>query len=154
MTSPAPISDDAFAQIVRHTPLVAIDLVIQDPEGMVLTGLRANEPARDTYFVPGGAIRKNETIRNAFARIMQAELGFTREFNDAAFMGVFEHFYDTNRFGHPGYGTHYVVLAYKLELPDRPPIKADAQHRAIRWMTPAEILATPDVHPNAQAYFR
>ena len=154
MTGPAPISDDAFAQVVRHTPLVSIDFIILDHRGMVLTGLRANEPARGTYFVPGGAIRKNETNRDAFARIMQAELGFTRDFDDAVFVGVFEHFYDTNRFGHAGYGTHYVVLAYRLELPDRPPIKPDAQHQAIRWMTPAEILAAPDVHPNTQAYFR
>ena len=134
--------------------MVSIDLIILDHKGTVLTGLRANEPARDTYFVPGGAIWKNETIRDAFARIMQAELGFSRELHEAFFVGVFEHFYDTNRFGHPGYGTHYVVLAYTLELPDRPPIKLDAQHRAIRWMTPAEILASPDVHPNTQAYFR
>ncbi|MGA7800700.1 MAG: GDP-mannose mannosyl hydrolase [Gammaproteobacteria bacterium] len=154
MTGPAPISDDAFAQVVRHTPLVSIDLIVMDHKGMVLTGLRANEPARGTYFVPGGVIRKNETISDAFARIMQAELGFARNFDEAFFVGLFEHFYDTNRFGHPSYGTHYVVLAYSLELAERPPIKPDAQHRTIRWMTPAEILASPDVHLNTQAYFR
>jgi len=134
---------------------LSIDLIIRrSGRGVVLTGLRVNEPARDTYFVPGGAIRKNETIRDAFMRIMQTELGFSREFDDAVFLGVFEHFYQTNRFGHRDYGTHYVVLAYRLELPERPPIKPDAQHRAIRWMTPTEIIATKDVHPNTQAYFR
>lgn len=154
MTDISFLADDDFSHVVRHAPLVSIDLIIKDPEQRILTGLRANEPARGTYFVPGGVIRKYETIDKAFARIMQAELGFSRELHEAIFMGVFEHFYETNRFGDAGYGTHYVVLAYSLELPKRPLIELDAQHRAIRWMTPAEIIAAPDVHPNAQAYFR
>ena len=154
MTDASYLHDIDFSHVVRHAPLVSIDLVIKNPERRVLTGLRVNEPARGTYFVPGGIIRKNETINNAFARIMQAELGFTREFNEAIFIGVFEHLYETNRFCHPGYGTHYVVLAYRLELPECPTIKLDAQHRAIRWMTPSEITAAPDVHPNTKAYFK
>ncbi len=148
------LAEADFSHVVRHAPLVSIDLIVKDLEQRVLTGLRTNEPARGTYFVPGGVIRKNETIRDAFARIMQAELGLTGDMNDATFMGVFEHFYEINRFGHPDYGTHYVVLAYELGLPERPPIELDAQHRAIRWMTPAEIIAATDVHPNTQAYFR
>lgn len=148
------LPDADFAHVVRHAPLISIDLIIQDPEQRVLTGLRVNEPARNTYFVPGGVIRKNETIENAFVRIMQAELGFRRKVSEATFIGVFEHFYETNRFGDAGYGTHYVVLAYGLALPERPSIQLDAQHRAIRWMTPAEIIAASDVHPNTQAYFK
>ena len=154
MTHSPLLADADFSHVVRHAPLVSIDLIIKDPEQRVLTALRVNEPARGTYFVPGGVIRKNETIDKSFVRIMQAELGFSREPHEATFKGVFEHFYETNRFGDAGYGTHYVVLAYQLELPERPLIKLDAQHRAIRWMTPAEILAAADVHPNTRAYFR
>ncbi len=150
----SPLPDDAFAQVVHHAPLVSIDLIIQDPQGMILTGLRVNEPARGTYFVPGGVIRKNETIRVAFERIVRAELGLIRSVDEASFMGVFEHFYETNRFGEPGYGTHYVVLAHRLELRARPTIELDAQHSTVRWMTPADILAAADVHPNTKAYFR
>jgi GDP-mannose mannosyl hydrolase len=154
MTDTPYVPDIDFSHVVRHAPLVAIDLIIKDPEQKAVTGLRVNEPARGTYFVPGGVIRKNEALNKAFTRIMRAELGFSRELNEASFMGVFEHFYETNRFSHPGYGTHYIVLAYSLELPERPLIKLDTQHQAIRWMTPSEILAAPDVHPNTKAYFR
>ena len=153
MTDTSALSDADFSHVVRLAPLVSIDLVIKDPEQKALVGLRVNEPARSTYFVPGGVIRKNETIKKAFARIIKAELGFNHGFNEASFIGVFEHFYETNRFAHPDYGTHYVVLAYRLELPERPPIRLDAQHRAIRWMTPTEIISAPDVHPNTQVYF-
>jgi colanic acid biosynthesis protein WcaH len=70
MTSTIP-SDDEFAHIVRLAPLVSIDLIIRDDEQNVLVALRTNEPAKGVYFVPGGCIRKNETIENAFARILK-----------------------------------------------------------------------------------
>jgi hypothetical protein len=41
MTAPRFLDDDDFAHIVRHAPLVSIDIVIKDSEGNVLLGLRA-----------------------------------------------------------------------------------------------------------------
>src|SRR3954466_13792753 len=54
------LSDAQFADVVRLAPLVSIDLVIRDPDGDVLVGLRTNAPAKGFWFVPGGRIRKNE----------------------------------------------------------------------------------------------
>src|ERR1700738_2282456 len=113
MDAPCFLPDDDFAHIVRYAPLVSIDLIIRDLEGNVLLGLRENEPAKNTYFVPGGVIRKNETIREAFTRILNAETGLTASFDEATLVGAFEHFYKTNRFGHPDYGTHYVTYCIR-----------------------------------------
>ena len=52
MDTPEFLSDDDFAHIVRYAPLVSIDLIVRDLEENVLLGLRANEPAKNTYFVP------------------------------------------------------------------------------------------------------
>ena len=38
--------------VIRHAPLVAIDLIIRNARGEVLLGLRKNEPAKGCYFVP------------------------------------------------------------------------------------------------------
>jgi colanic acid biosynthesis protein WcaH len=153
MTAPRPVDDDDFARIIRYTPLVSIDLIVRDPQGCALLGLRVNEPARGTYFVPGGAIRKNETIRAAFARIVKVEIGIKASLDNATFVGVFEHFYDTNRFGDAEYGTHYVVLAYEIILPERPLIEIDSQHSNVRWMSKDDILLAENVHPNTKAFF-
>src|SRR5215217_682629 len=96
MTNPA---DEGFTQLVRLTPLVSIDLVIRNNEQKVLVALRTNEPAKGVYFVPGGCIRNNETIESAFTRILKAETGCIAKLADARFLGVFQHFYSTNRFG-------------------------------------------------------
>ena len=154
MTAKHPLTADQFRHIVRHAPLVSIDLVITDPAGHVLVGLRNNEPAKDAYFVPGGVIRKGETLNGAFGRILLGETGQQAPIGTAQFLGPYEHFYDTNRFSESGYGTHYVVLAFRLQLDRRPEIKLDDQHSDFRWMSVPDLLAAPDVHENTKAYFR
>ena len=117
-------------------------------------GLRTNEPAKNCYFVPGGVIRKNETIELAFARILRAETGCRGSHSDARLLGAFQHFYSTNRFGDPTYGTHYVVLAYELRLDYRPAVVLDSQHSESKWMTEADLISANNVHENTKAYFR
>jgi colanic acid biosynthesis protein WcaH len=147
------LSDD-FALVARLMPLVSIDLIIRDERDQVLLGLRTNEPAKGVYFVPGGCILKDETIKSAFLRILESETGCLARFEDAMFRGVYEHFYSTNRYERSGYGTHYVVLAYEVRFTDRPIIILDEQHSFDRWMNESELLAASDVHENTKAYFR
>jgi colanic acid biosynthesis protein WcaH len=147
------LNKDEFAQVVRNTPLVSIDLIIRDPDQHVLVGLRTSEPAKGKWFVPGGVVRKYERLADAFARIVKAEIGLDASIDDAKFVGVYEHLYDDNVFGEEGFGTHYVVLAHQLNLDHQPPIMSDRQHNGFRWMTPAELISSPDVHPNTRAYF-
>lgn len=69
------MAPEEFATVIRLTPLVAIDLVVRDPDGRVLLGRRTYEPARNLFFVPGGRITKNETRSAAFERLSREELG-------------------------------------------------------------------------------
>ena len=147
------LNRDEFAQVVRNTPLVAIDLIIRNPDRCVLVGLRTNEPAKGKWFVPGGVVRKYERLADAFARIVKTEVGLKASINDARFVGVYEHLYDNNVFGEENFGTHYVVLAHTLNRDHHPPIVTDPQHSGFRWMTPAELISSPDVHENTRAYF-
>ncbi|MBV1776602.1 GDP-mannose mannosyl hydrolase [Burkholderiaceae bacterium DAT-1] len=141
-------------QVVASTPLVSIDLIVKNEQGHVLLGMRNNEPAAGYWFVPGGCIRKNETLDEAFTRISEAELGVRLHRRDFPFYGAYEHFYDTNAGKLPGFGTHYVVLAHEvvvdsaiLKLPEQD------QHADWRWATPADILADESVHFHSQQYF-
>lgn len=142
----------AWLRIVRYAPLVSIDLILRDAQGRVLLGLRENEPARDSWFVPGGVIRKDETLDAAFARIARNELGLSLERRQASLLGVYEHHYTTNFAREPGVSTHYVVLAHSLGL-DGEFAPADRQHRELRWWPLTELMASPAVHANVKAYF-
>jgi colanic acid biosynthesis protein WcaH len=72
LSRPMLLSPDDFRSVVRLAPLVSIDLIIRNVRGEVLLGLRNNEPAKGSYFVPGGIILKQERLYEAFARNPQA----------------------------------------------------------------------------------
>jgi colanic acid biosynthesis protein WcaH len=140
--------------VIRLAPLIAMDLVIRNARDEVLLGLRNNEPAKGCYFVPGGMILKNERLAEAFARLIKNETDHAANLNDARLIGVFEHFYETNRSGNAGYGTHYVVLGYEYRWPNAVIPQPDDQHTELRWWPLPELLASDSVHENTKAYFR
>jgi len=148
------LNADAFAGIVAATPLIAIDLIVEDAQGKVLLGLRRNPPAQDFWFVPGGRVRKGETLDTAFSRICCEELGRQLARGEARFAGVFEHFYDTNFRGTAGATTHYIVHAYRLRA-EREALDLPAQqHSCYLWMPPEAALHQAGVHPYTKAYFQ
>lgn len=147
------LGDEVFRTVVGATPLVAMDLVVRDAAGRVLLGLRRNRPAQGCWFVPGGRIRKGETLDAAFARLSRDELGLPLKRQQARLLGVYEHFYDDSVFGPAGPATHYVVLAHECHLPaSAAPTLPQAQHSAYRWWTPADLLASAEVHAHTKAY--
>jgi len=147
------LSAEDFANVVRLTPLVSIDIIVRGTDGRVLLGCRTSEPAKGVYFVPGGRITKNETRAAAFRRLTKTELGVEQEIDQAKFLGAFDHLYPTNRLERPGFGTHYVVLGYELRLDLDLSTLPVEQHGQYAWRTENEIIGAADVHPNTQAYF-
>lgn len=150
----ASLPREIFGAIVRHAPLVSIDLILRDPQGHLLVGRRRNRPAMGTWFVPGGRIAKDERIAEAFARIAREELGIQPPMSAARFLGVFEHFYPDNALDEAGFGTHYVVLAYAVSVEAGIAALPRDQHSTYRWMSDAEALADAQVHENTKAYCR
>jgi colanic acid biosynthesis protein WcaH len=141
-----------FSFIVKSTPLVSIDLIIQDANSSILLGQRINRPARGFWFVPGGRIRKDESLDDAFKRISFEELGKEIDKKDAVFKGIYEHFYSDN-FSEVSFSTHYVVLAFKINLPrDFIPL-TNTQHSKYFWFQEQKLLASDTVHFNTKAYF-
>lgn len=147
------IPDETFKSVIQHTPLISIDLIVRNEQGEVLLGKRVNAPAKGYWFVPGGRVRKNETLDDAFVRLVKEELGIESGITraDAKFLGVFEHFYDDCVFG-DDVSTHYVVLAYTLILNNEisVPIK---QHEIFKWILKNNINQENLTHYFTKNYF-
>tara|TARA_Y100001968_G_scaffold320313_1_gene353085 strand:- start:636 stop:1109 length:474 start_codon:yes stop_codon:yes gene_type:complete len=145
-----------FEMVVRKTPMIAIDLCIINDKSILL-GKRLNPPAKNYYFVPGGRIRKSESINLALKRIMYEETG--REIKKEAnldFMGIYEHFYEDNFKGNNDFDSHYVVIAYKLDLQSLSDINSNftnKQHSEYLWfdMTKTTNLV---IHENTKVYIK
>jgi colanic acid biosynthesis protein WcaH len=145
------LNKDDFAFIVKNTPLVSIDLLVKNEKNKILVGLRKNEPAKGFWFVPGGRILKNETIKEAFNRITKSELGEEVSIENSLFIGVFEHIYETNFAQTPGFGTHYIVLAYKVKSPHSLKNLSKDQHNEYQWVSKKDAKLI-NIHPNTRVY--
>ncbi|WP_270792893.1 GDP-mannose mannosyl hydrolase [Aeromonas sp. QDB21] len=141
-----------FSKIVEATPLVSIDLIVCNQEGQVLLGRRLNRPAQGYWFVPGGRVRKDEMLADAFWRLTKEELGHHISQSSAHFLGPFEHFYSDN-FSEEEFSTHYVVLGYELPWQDTLMSLPVAQHDQYCWFDVEALLADPLVHQHTKDYF-
>ena len=150
MNLPQKLSIDTFCCVVKHTPLVSVDLIVRY-EGKILLGRRINEPANGYWFTTGGRILKNETIKQAQFRIAKEELGMDTLPLSLKFLGVFEHFHKKSPF--PGVSIHYINLGYLLDtrIPPHPPRE---QHSEYRWFRLEELMKHPDVHEYVKIYFK
>lgn len=52
------LRQEDFATVVRSTPLVSLDLIVENAQGEFLLGKRLNRPAQGFWFVPGGRVQK------------------------------------------------------------------------------------------------
>jgi colanic acid biosynthesis protein WcaH len=144
------LSPQVFSQAVAALPLVSIDVYALDGDGRLLLGRRNNRPAQGAWFTPGGRIRKGETLPQAWVRVWREELGWSGEVVPAGrLLGAWDHIYPDSAFD-AGIPTHYVNLAYAVDLPEgaflRLPQGPHAQHAAWRWLPLAEVATADGVH--------
>jgi colanic acid biosynthesis protein WcaH len=148
------LESSKFREIVKNAPLVSIDLIVRNQNNEVLLGLRKSSPAKNTWFVPGGRIWKDEKIDAAFNRITKNELGISLNLKNAHFLRVFEHFYEENFADEPDFGTHYIVLAYEIKLSTEHSELPLKQHSNYQWMSEKNLFQNEEVHHYTKDYFR
>ena len=144
---------DDYLHVIKHTQLISLDMIITNPEGKILLGKRKNEPAKGTWFVPGGRVYKNETFAKAGLRISEGELGVALPYDRE--IGVYHHNYNNN-FDNEDYGTHYIVFAVAINLTQDLVLNTDSmddQHEELKWFHSDELLADPNVHVFTKSYF-
>jgi len=140
-----------FKTIIENTPLVSIDLIVENTQGEFLLGYRNNRPAQGFWFVPGGRILKDESMADAFKRLTLNELGTAFELYQAKLIGPFDHFYDDNVTG-TDFSTHYVAIGYQLVVDELPKLPQE-QHSEYKWLTQEQLLADKTVHKHSRWYF-
>lgn len=149
------LPDQVFKTVISSTPLISIDLVVRNNQNQVLLGKRLNAPAKGFWFVPGGRVQKDETLDDAFTRLIKEELGteVVVKRSEANFLGVYEHFYEENVFDHT-VTTHYIVLSYEITIYSNKLNKIPFnQHSQYVWWNELDIKSSKNTHIYVQKYF-
>ncbi len=75
------LSDEIFRFISRLTPLVNVDLLIQDNNNHVLLAWRDDPYAGKGWHIPGGIVRYKECLETRIQQVAETEIGTQIQFN-------------------------------------------------------------------------
>lgn len=145
---------EQFKNVVRDTVLVSLDLLLINERDEVLVGRRRHGPALNYIFVPGGRVMKGETLAAALRRVVKQETGLTVSSNNVILQGIYDHIYSDSCFEDPAISTQYVVIACRCPVSSGVSIIADQQHESLHFMSIAELMTNPQVHPYTKSYFQ
>jgi ADP-ribose pyrophosphatase YjhB (NUDIX family) len=106
------LPEDLFLFISRMTPLVNVDLLIQDDRRRTLLTWRSDEHHGAGWHVPGGIIRFQETAHHRIREVARLELGASIEFEPSPISvmeSISPHQQKPDR-------SHFISLLYRCRL--------------------------------------
>jgi colanic acid biosynthesis protein WcaH len=138
------ISLSLYKKIHAAMPIPCVDaVVVQD--GKTLLCKRTNEPVKGHYWLPGGRIRKGETLTEAILRKVEQETGL--KVRIVAQLGTEETMFDEGPFGGPTHTVNTVFLVRPVGTVD---LATDDQHSDLAWFP----LTARGLHPYVAKYLR
>ncbi len=106
------LSDEVFYYISRTTPLVSVDLLIQDEDLGTLLSWRDDQYTGQGWHVPGGIIRYKESIISRINQVSKSELATEVVFEPVPIaINQIIAYQQRDR-------AHFVSLLFKCRVPD------------------------------------
>jgi mutator protein MutT len=110
----------------------AVGALIADKEGRLLIAVRAKEPAKGTWDLPGGFVDPGESAEQALAREVKEEIGL--DITSAEYFCSVPNFYE-----YKGVSYTTVDLAYLCKVEDASKAKVGEEVERVRFVRPDEI---------------
>ncbi|MFB6216765.1 MAG: NUDIX domain-containing protein [Candidatus Aenigmatarchaeota archaeon] len=116
------IPEGLYQEIIGNMPVPCVDLVVECRSGVLLC-YRKNQPAKDSWYIPGGRVKKGETLEEAVHRVADEELGVEVEIKEQ--IGTFDLMFEVGNFDLP---EHNITTVFHVK-PKAEDFKSDDQHR-------------------------
>jgi ADP-ribose pyrophosphatase YjhB (NUDIX family) len=129
-----------FEAIYARVPRLTVELVVETPDGIILTQ-RAMEPRKGDWHIPGGTVLFGETLADAIYRIAEDELGVDVEINKL--LGYIEY----PGLLADGYKGWPVGIAFRLHISNGTPRGSDQGEKLGFFKT-----APPNTFPDQAAW--
>jgi len=104
------LPEDLFYYISTTTPLVNVDLLIQDEKGRTLLSWRDDPYCGQGWHIPGGIVRFQETLEDRLQKVAENEIGTKVDFDPTPLT--------VNQCIHPQQDirSHFISILYKCSL--------------------------------------
>jgi len=133
------IPQDKYDYILTHMPIACVDVCIVSEKGILLVK-RNTEPAKGTWWVPGGRVHKGETLRDCAYRKCLEEVNL--HCSIGPIVHTDETVFDTGPSGIPIHSINVCFLA----IPHTADVKLDDYSDSHAWV--------PHIADNFHPYVR
>lgn len=135
------IPEDIYRVVKRTMPIPCVDIVVLDRVGRVLLVKRANHPASDQWWFPGGRVHFLEARQATALRKLREECNLNATaVTELASLDVII----------AGIGaeppSHGITTLFLVQVEDVTSLRLDRQSNAAEWRTPRDWLAET-LHP-------
>ena len=141
------IPEKLYKEITACIPICCVDLVIKKNNSFLLVK-RLENPAKNKWWLPGGRVLFNESLKSAVKRKLREELNI-RKFRVIKFLGVGETKFKKGRFNRPVYtiGNVFLVKLTEKECTNIQPDRTIAEHK---WFNKIQ----KEFHPYTRKFLR
>lgn len=123
------IPNAEYIKIQQVLPILCVDLVMIYQARCLLLR-RLNHPAKDQWWLPGGRVLKNETIKDATVRKAREEVGLNGRFN--GILSVEESFFPC--LDGMLCDVHTVNICCHIVVDDIAGMNVDSAHNGYQWV--------------------
>ena len=120
-------------------PIFCIDFLINCEEEFLLLK-RNEEPLKDVFWLPGGRLKKDETIDSFSKRVQSREIG--RYFKNYNLIGFSNYFFSKSEYSR---ATHTPTLLFEIILNNKFTPVIDQTHKEYKWSKDLPIELTENL---------
>ena len=132
---PERVPEKLYEQILENMPVLCIDIVVLH-KGKVLLVQRGEEPEKNSWWLVGGRVYKNESFDEAVKRKVFEEVGLNVRIIKE--LGLYDYRFNKSRFPNLKTGIHTPTSVYIVEPIEEVNIKLDGTSINYRWITHIE----------------
>jgi colanic acid biosynthesis protein WcaH len=127
------IEESEYKNLKKKIPILCVDLITRNKEGKILLVKRVNQPAKDTWWFPGGRVMLGESRLDTARRKLKEECGI---FSDKAIeWKTFDFFlYDEDE-----QYTSHTVSTFFISDSNQDLVVLDSQSSDYMWKTIDEL---------------
>ena len=115
------IEEKLYKKIVKSIPIVCVDLILINQNNYLLIKRNQN-PLKGEWWVPGGRILLNESLKKAVMRKLKEEIGIDLNFKPEIY-GIYEDTFSDSSFGNHIY--HTISIVFKIRIDNIDDISLD-----------------------------
>ena len=135
------IPSKEYSRILEYVPLACVDVVIVKNKKVLLIQRNASGSFKNQWWLPGGRIHKNESLKDAVHRKVFEETGLRVTIKHQ--LGSYEAFDKKTSQEGVKSGTHTIATVFIVELVGSDEIKLDKSHNGYKWVEVIENTLHP-----------